>query len=87
MKTLVLKRVLPLMVFMMAIVFAFATENNTNKNDTLIPGYIFKNGLCQTAIRDCNNIGSIPCKENGFQVYMSKLSETVCAQPLYHWVP
>jgi len=87
MKTLVLKRVLPFMVFMLAIVFAFASEKTTVKNESsFIPGFIFKEGWCQPATRDCNNLPGPVCKEGGLNVYlMPNETGTYCSTVLTHF--
>lgn len=85
MKTLVLKRVLPLMVFMLAIVFAFATEQiSSNTEETLVTGYIFQNGQCIAAPKDCNQLQGPACIYLGKQVYLNKVSETFCSVPMTH---
>jgi hypothetical protein len=78
MKTKFLKFGMPLMVFMLAIVFAFANETNAVESEALtIPGYIFENQQCKPA-RSCNNEGSLPCLQSGVQVYMTNLGGTSC---------
>jgi len=73
------------MVFMLAIVFAFATDNNTAKMDDVpITGYIMQNGLCVTAPKDCNQVSVMPCTYNGNQVYAEKFSDTFCRVKLTH---
>jgi len=75
---------MPLMVFMLAVVFAFASEPTTNDNESsLIQGYIFENGQCKPA-KKCNNEGSLPCEQGVFQVYMTNLGGTSCVNELTH---
>jgi len=88
MKTLVLKRVLPLMVFMLAIVFAFASDNkSSNRGDAPITGFIMQSGLCVTAPKDCDQINLYPCKYLGKRVHERRNSATVCSIPLFHSQP
>jgi len=85
MKTLVLKRVLPLMVFMLAIVFAFATDNNTAKMDDVpITGFIMQSGLCVPTTKNCDQVNAYFCKYNGQQVYLLRDSATSCSVKLFH---
>ncbi len=88
MKSTFLKLGMPFMVFLFAFAFAFASEMSSSENDSnLIPGYIYKDGKCETATRDCSNDGSFQCTEGGQQVYMNQLSDTVCSVELTHWSP
>jgi len=76
------------MAFMLAIVFAFATEKPITENESmLITGYIYKDGKCENSTRNCSNSGQYPCTDGINQVYMHKLSETVCSQELFNWTP
>ncbi|HCY80938.1 MAG: hypothetical protein CMP04_05925 [Xanthomarina sp.] len=73
------------MVFMLAIVFAFATENNTSvMEDAPITGFIYQNGFCVPAPKDCDQISFMPCTYNGNQVYAEKFSDTYCRLKLTH---
>lgn len=87
MKTKVLKFGLPLAVFMLAIVFAFASNSTTKAEDTslaLIPGYIFQNGKCEQ-VATCSDKEGPLCMV-GSTVARNKISETQCGlQQLYHW--
>lgn len=83
MKTKILKIGMPLLAFMLAIAFAFATENTTAKNESLVTGYIFSDGVCQSTPKDCNNEGAIPCTYSGNQVYRLNFT-TFCAEELFH---
>jgi hypothetical protein len=87
MKLNVLKTGMPIMAFMLAIAFAFASEKKTNDNDSsLITGYVLQSGLCVSSSKDCNNINTIPCTDDfGRQVHQFRLSDTVCSEMLYHW--
>lgn len=83
MKTTLLKLGMPLMAFLMAIVFAFATENKTSDHDAaLITGYILQNDACVPVPKDCNNIDIIPCEYLGSPVYA--MGETTCNVRLFH---
>lgn len=84
MRTKILKFGMPLMAFLLAIVFAFATENNVPKDDALVQGYIFLNNDCITTQSVCNNQGLIPCKEpGGNQVYSLDLGKS-CSNIMTH---
>lgn len=84
MKTKVLKFGLPMAVFMLAIVVAFATEKTTTESESLtVPGYIFENGQCKPA-RDCNNVAGAFCMQGSFQVYETNLGGTACITELSH---
>lgn len=87
MKTKILKIGMPIMVFMLAIVFAFASEKTTAKNESLVTGYIFKDGKCEISTKNCDENGSFHCTDGGRQVYMIKLSDTVCFEELFNWTP
>ncbi|RNL90324.1 hypothetical protein ED312_06540 [Sinomicrobium pectinilyticum] len=87
MKTKVLKFGLPLAVFMMAIVFAFATQNNTSlEEDAFITGFVYSPDLsdCIPAPRDCAPTGSFECMHDGKQVYRFK-NGTACSIKLFEW--
>lgn len=83
MKTKILKFGMPLMAFLLAVVFAFATDNSSLKDDTLVQGYIFQNNNCVETSMVCNNIGEIPCKKAGLQVWSIDLG-TFCDLPQTH---
>lgn len=83
MRTKILKFGMPLMAFLLAIVFAFATENNAPKDDALVQGYIFLNNDCVTTTKLCNNVGGIPCIVGGNQVYSLDLGKS-CANAMTH---
>lgn len=56
-----------MMAFLLAIVFAFATEKSTPVEDNaLVSGYIFNNGGCEPAPKDCSPITGTVCR------YLSK---------------
>lgn len=82
MKTKIFKTGLPIMAFLMAIGFAFATQNKTE--DTLIPEYIVQNG-CTLVTRGCNNMSTKVCKLGTDQVF--GWNQTTCNQVLFHSLP
>jgi|GEM_PF-1471373 hypothetical protein len=86
MKTRIFKIGMPFMVFMMAIAFAFASENDTKENETMaLPGYIFRNGVCEPSI-NCDNNGGPLCKDDdGFTVYAPSIDGTFCTVPMTQW--
>jgi hypothetical protein len=89
MKSNFLKIGMPIMAFMLAIVFAFASEKTKVKNESLVTGYIFKDGMCQSVPQDCNNIQGDLCEyfdvSTGlnFQIY-EIIDGTTCYEELYH---
>jgi len=85
MKTKFLKKGLPIMVFMLAIVFAFATEKTTKQNESLaFQGYIEKDGRCQIS-RFCDNTGGPACKTlDGYTVHLIS-NGTFCSVPMTQW--
>lgn len=90
MKTKILKIGMPIMVFMLAIVFAFATEKNTTEDESLfVKGYILENNTCVSSEKECSNSGTYPCTDGvgGPRVHMLRLGESVCSQPLFNLIP
>ena len=87
MKTKVLKFGLPLAVFMLAIVFAFATNSTTKAEDASlasVPGYIFQNGKCERVTTCSTEEG--PLCMYGTTIAHNKINETQCGlQQLYQW--
>lgn len=78
MKTKIFKTGLPIMAFLMAIAFAFATENKV-EDTALITGYIQQANRCEAVSVDCGNNGGSDCLiGTSTPVYVLKLSETVC---------
>lgn len=75
---------MPMMVFMMAIAFAFATEKTADKSEALVQGYIFKDGICQAA-RSCDNSGGPLCQEDGLTVHLVNEGDTFCSIPMTQW--
>lgn len=89
MKTKFSKIGLPIMVFMMAIAFAFASVSTTKVEDvpsTTVPGYIFQNGKCEQ-VTTCSTTGGPLCTFGGIQA-RNRISETQCGlQNLYQLFP
>lgn len=85
MKTKVLKSGLPLMVFMLAIAFAFASEKKTDTNESfVVQGYIQKGGACQLSIL-CSDTGGPTCQDvDGFTVHRVN-NGTFCSVPMTNW--
>lgn len=85
MKTKVLKFGMPLMVFFLAIVFAFATNGKPETEGALVPGYILSSNKCvELTSHDCTVDGMNLCTINGQQVFRTK-SGTKCENPLMRW--
>lgn len=87
MKTKFLKVGMPIMVFILAIAFAFATEKTTAESvSSSIPGYIFENGQCKPASRTCENTGGPVCKQGSLVVHQfTNASNTICSFPMTNW--
>ncbi|MBA6152707.1 DUF6520 family protein [Gelidibacter maritimus] len=87
MKSKFLKLGMPFTVFMMAIVFAFASEKTTTENESLrVTNYIMQDDFCVSSTKECNDIGSIPCTDDlNRQVHDLKFSDTVCDTALFHY--
>lgn len=84
MRTKFLKIGLPVMVFMLAIVFAFASNSTTKAEDTslaLVPGYIMIGTKCEY-VTMCEDAGSQPCLYNNV-VVRKRINETQCGTQLY----
>ncbi len=77
------------MVFMLAIVFAFATEKTTTNDESLlVTGYIMQDGFCVISTTECSIDAAYPCNDSfGRRVHLQKLGDTVCSQPLFDWTP
>ena len=84
MKTKILKFGMPLMAFLLAIVFAFASNGKPEMDDAIVPGYIFSNGTCELKANDCTVEGNTLCKIGGQQVYHAKEGNQ-CKNPLMRW--
>ncbi|MGO3183813.1 MAG: DUF6520 family protein [Aequorivita sp.] len=85
MKTKILKFGMPLMAFLLAIVFAFATEKSSPiEEDTLITGYI--QGTCQPVSVNCDISGSVVCQYGNKNVTRFKNGSN-CHTFLYEVMP
>lgn len=87
MKTNFLKLILPFAVFMLAIVFAFASQSSTFlQEDVLINGFVYDDisERCIEVSKDCTLSGNFPCKtvENK---EIHQLTGTMCVELLYEW--
>ncbi|MBA5630327.1 DUF6520 family protein [Moheibacter lacus] len=87
MKTKIFKTGLPIMAFLMAIAFAFATETNVKGEAPLITGYVIQNGVCTSAPKDCVVDARYDCKYMGLQVYNLEDGETTCRVKLFQHTP
>lgn len=86
MKTIKFKFLLPVMVFMMAIAAAFATQADGQEDFALEQGYIYVNGVCQPYGK-CDNTQARICTQNGLQVF-GKSGGTSCVKTLHmNWIP
>lgn len=75
---------MPLMVFLLAIVFAFATEKRSPVDDnTLVTGYISNPGSCDSAPKNCSTISGTVCTYQGKTVHRN----FDCSGLLYEWMP
>lgn len=81
MKTKILKFGMPLMAFLLAIVFAFATNESPQTDTGLVTGYIFSKGNCNVTSHDCTITGSVICTVGTETVYSIK-DGTFCLDPL-----
>lgn len=68
MRTKILKFGMPLMAFLLAIVFAFATNEKPEPVDTLVNGYLISTG-CNTTPHNCTEQGRFICKVNQETVF------------------
>lgn len=85
MKTQLLKLGMPLVAFLMAIAFAFATETKPSEtDDALVSGYIMASGFCEPITKNCDRVNSFPCKYEDLQVFEFRDNPTSCSVPLYH---
>ncbi|WGF92180.1 DUF6520 family protein [Aequorivita marisscotiae] len=81
MKNLISKIVLPIAVFMVAIVAAFASKGADSENTALEQGYIHASTPCEVSI-ECSPNGLTVCKVGSKQVFgMNAASQ--CTRTLY----
>lgn len=90
MKTKILKFGLPLAVFMLAIMFAFATQDNTSlEEEVYLSGFVYNAAgtRCVSANKDCTPELGIPCQQaDGKSIYrFSNPAGTMCSVALYEW--
>ena len=87
MKTNFLKSSLPILVFLVAIVFAYASEKSVQTQDSyLVQGFIFQDNACRDATKECENTGGPLCMQGSLVVHESKtLDNTVCLIPMTNW--
>lgn len=89
MKTKLLKFGMPLMAFMLAIAFAFATEHRTSEEDhSLVTGYIYNHDQsdCFPVLTECSPSGSFVCTIDGETIFRIK-NGTSCLMQLYKRTP
>lgn len=71
---------MPLMAFLLAIVFAFATNEKPEPVDTLVAGYILSNGCSTPITHDCFEDARFICKVNQETVFKAG-----CTTALMRW--
>lgn len=83
MKSKIFKTGLPIMAFMMAIAFAFASENVTEEEIAPVLGYIIQNGVCTQVQADCDTDAVIPCTHaaSGLTVFQNRSMSGTCSVP------
>lgn len=81
MKTRIFKTGLPIMAFMTAIVFAFATEQKQDLKPELISGWIHQDNQCKVIDTSCENTGGTLCtySTSSLQVYQ----DSTCTTPMF----
>lgn len=84
MKTKILKIGMPLMAFLLAIAFAFATNEKPQTENVLVTGYIYSSKGCIETPHDCTVEGNTTCKLGTQEVFRTK-SGTQCDNPLMRW--
>lgn len=87
MKTKIFKTGLPIMAFLMAIAFAFASELKPVEEDVPVIGYILQNGMCKQVVEDCDPTGTSLCTygTTGLYVHNFKDSDTSCRTIYRDW--
>lgn len=68
------------MAFLLAIVFAFASNGKVEKKNDLLTGYIFSNNNCVVTPHNCDPSGEHICKI-GTQIVYSTKTGTLCSNP------
>ncbi len=83
MRTKILKFGMPLMAFLLAIVFAFATEKSLpEEENALITGYIGTPATCHDQVVNCTTVNGPVCKYLGQTVYR----DSSCSSLLFQWM-
>lgn len=83
MNTKIFKNGLPIMAFLMAIGLAFATEQKSLNEESLITGYIHEKGLCKEVSVSCNPFAGGLCVAAEGDVYEGSL--TSCPNRMRDW--
>lgn len=87
MKTGFLKLGMPMMAFLMAVAFAFATEKGSDtERDAPMTAYIYNDLLnCESVVvEDCNPDRGLPCTtSSGKQAYLQQINQTTCSVQLF----
>lgn len=87
MKTGFLKLGMPMMAFLMAVAFAFATEKGSDtERDAPMTAYIYNDLLdCESVVvEDCNTDGALPCTtSSGKQAFLQQINQTTCSVQLF----
>jgi hypothetical protein len=86
MKAKILKTVLPIIAFFMAVGLAFATNNITPKEDLLSQGYIRQGNVCVSTPKFCDEVNNFPCRYMGEDLFKSTDNGTTCPIQLFHSV-
>lgn len=83
MKTTNFKRMMPIAAFLFAVIFAFASHNESDKqSDLQLQAAVNISGQCHDVdLRDCWTGEGPDCLYNGMQVFL-KVNETSCYFPL-----
>ncbi len=83
MKTKFLKIGMPLLVFMLAIVFAFATSTKEEKNSAQIAGYIQQSNDCVQVLHNCTTVSGRVCTtDDGSTIFRTKAG-TLCLDQMF----
>lgn len=86
MKTGFLKLGMPMMAFLMAIAFAFATEKGSDtERDAPMTAYIYNDLLdCESVVvEDCNRFEGIACTSSDKQAFLQQINQTTCSVQLF----
>lgn len=86
MKKRCLKLGMPMMAFLMAIAFAFATEKSSDTDrGAPMTAYIYNDleRCVDVEIYDCNPFEGLPCTLSGKQVFEQQINQTTCDVQLF----